>query len=367
MRRALVRLALLMRAVPLLQAVAVMALGFPTFRQPWLGMAAGCVALAWSAWLALRTWATGRCSPPMCSADAAVATVAVLAAGAAVPPGLLTTSFNWTGPYAAATALMLGLGLSPWAGGCGLVGLIAVYGVEVGIRAGVHALPVAAGNAAGSAAYFGCGVVITSYVRRLTHVVDQAESDALHREARLGVQQTRLDEFGRLHDEAVQVLERVMAVDEPDTALRAYAASAADHLRSAIEDPNPGPDSVRDVLDPVAAEFATRGFAVSVQYGTPLPEPGMPALVVLAAVVTESLNNAYKHSGTRNATVRAAGAGHGLEVSVVDEGIGFAPSSVRHGFGITNCICRRVAEAHGNVEFRSAPGAGTVVRIWLPC
>jgi signal transduction histidine kinase len=366
MQRALVRLAFLMRAVPLLQAIATIALGYAAYHRPWLNVAAGCAALAWSGWLLRKAWATGRLSGRACLADATVAVAALLAVGAAMPPRSLTTSFYWAASYAAAVALMLGLSLPPWVGGYGLAALIGTYGLAVDLGAGAQALPAAAGNAAGIAAFFGSGILGASYVRRLTGAVERAEDDALVLQTRLGVRQARLDEFGRLHDEAVQVLERVAAEDHDAAELRAYAASAAAHLRAVIEDRGPAHGSVPEVLDQVARGFAAPRFSVSVDCALPLPDPGGRALGKLAAAVTEALNNAAKHSGAARARVRAAPAGDGIEVVVEDSGTGFAAGSAE-GFGITNCIRRRLEEAGGNVEFRSAPGAGTVVRMWLPC
>jgi hypothetical protein len=46
MQRALLRLALLMRIVPLLQAVATIALGFSAYQRPWLSAAAVGAVLA---------------------------------------------------------------------------------------------------------------------------------------------------------------------------------------------------------------------------------------------------------------------------------------------------------------------------------
>ena len=366
-RRALVRLALLMRVVPLLQAVVTVTLGFSVSGRPWLTAAACCAALAWSTWLVLRIWATGHCAAAVCLTDTAVAVLVLLAVGAAIPAGLLTTSFYWAAPYAAATALLLGMSLPPRVGAHGLAVLIASYGLVVGAGAGAHALPAAAGNAAGTAVYFGGGVAIACYARGFTLMTARAQDNALDRQQQLGIRQARLDEFGRLHDEAVQVLERVASAAQPDARLRAYAASAARHLRAAIDDAGLEPGSVRDVLGQVAASFTARGFLVTVECRTPLPDPGAPARSLLAAAVTEALNNAQKHSGAGRAAVRAASTRHGLEVSVADEGIGFVTTSPQAGFGIVNCIHRRLEETGGSAEIRSVPGAGTVVRMRLPC
>jgi signal transduction histidine kinase len=367
MQRALVRLALLMRFVPVLQAAATLALGFSFYKQPVLGVAAGCLALGWSGWLALRVWTAGRCSGWACAGDVVVGATALLAVGAAMPLEALTTSFYWAATYAAAVALMLGLTQPLWAGLYGLAALTGAYGLAVYLGAGAGALPSAAGNAAGCVVYFGCGVLAAAYVHRLTAVVVRAGDDALNRQAQLGAQQARLDEFGRLHDETVQVLERVAGSDESCAAeLRAYAAGAARHLRAGM-DGQLVHGSVAEVLGRLVEQFAALNFSVRAECETPLPNPGEQALARLAAAVTEALNNAHKHSGVAHAVLRASRAEGGIEVCVEDSGAGFATGSVRNGFGMTNCIRRRLEEAGGTVEFRSAPGEGTAVRMWLPC
>jgi signal transduction histidine kinase len=221
---------------------------------------------------------------------------------------------------------------------------------------------------AGSAVYFAIGAVIATHARGLTNALTRSREAALRREMRLGVEQARLDEFRRLHDEAVQVLERVSVADSGEAAgLRAYAASAAAHLRAAIDRPGPAPLSVRAALDRAAAGFTALGFGVTVRAEGPLPCLDEHALTELGSAVTEALNNSVKHSGAGRAVVRARRMADRLEVSVEDEGAGFAAKPASYGFGITHSICRRLAEAGGGAEVRSAPGAGTVVTMWLPC
>jgi hypothetical protein len=150
MQRALVRLALLMRLVPLLQALATIALGFSGYSRPWLGAAAAAACLAWSGWLTARTWRTGRCPAWPAAADGSVAMLALTAVALAMPPQSLITSFYWAESYAAAVALMLGLSLPLLAGGPALAALVGGYGLIVGLAAGPGLLPAAAGNAAGA-------------------------------------------------------------------------------------------------------------------------------------------------------------------------------------------------------------------------
>ena len=56
----------------------------------------------------------------------------------------------------------------------------------------------------------------------------------------------------------------------------------------------------------------------------------------------------------------------GLFSSVKDDGTGFDPTAVAAGIGMSQSIKGRVEAAGGRVEFRSAPGEGTEVRMWIP-
>jgi signal transduction histidine kinase len=371
MRSALIRLALLMRVVPLLQAAATLAFGFSVYQRVWLGAAAGFLALAWSAWLTLRVWSGTRNVAPFCPADTLIAVLALLAVGPALPSSLLATAFYWPATYGAVVALMLAMSLPLATAATGLGLLLAAFGLVTGVQAGADGIAAAAGNMAGSAVYFAIGAVIAAHARKLTDAVARSSEAALRQEMQLGVEQARLDEFRRLHDEAVQVFERVSVADSREAAgLRAYAASAAAHLRAAIAaigQPGPAPLSVRAALDRAAAGFAALGFDIAVRAEEPLPDLDEHALAELGSAVTEALNNSFKHSGAGRAVIRACRARDRVEVSVADEGAGFAAEQERYGFGITHSICRRLAEAGGGAEIRSAPGAGTVVTMWLPC
>jgi signal transduction histidine kinase len=366
-QRALIRVALLMRVVPVLQAVATLAFGFCVYQRPWLGLVAGFIALIWSAWLALRAWPGVRSAALLCQADTAIAMLALLAVGLAMPAPLLATAFYWPAAYAAVVGLMLGMSLpvAKAIGGLGL--LVATYALITCVEAGAHALAAIAGNAAGFAVYLTSGVIIAAYGRKLTETVAQSREATLCREAQLGAEQARLEEFRRLHDEAVQVLERVsVAAGSEAAGLRDYAVGAAARLRAAIDHAGPVPGSVRDVLYRATAGFAQLGFDITVEAGASLPNPGGQALAKLGAAVTEALNNCRKHSGADQAVVRAARTADGIEVSVADQGVGFAAEPACYGFGIKHSICRRLAEIGGGAEIRSAPGAGTVIRMWLP-
>ena len=246
--------------------------------------------------------------------------------------------------------------------------VVTAYGIVVAADAGAAALPVAGGNAGGMLAYFGLGAVVAHYARRLNRTLVQAGQRADQHEARLGVLRARAEELGRLHDDAVQVLERVAVADEPASAeLRAYAAWAGGRLRNAINDQPPSGQSLLEAVSTAAAGFAPLGFLVQVA-GEQLPGSATdaPACSLLTAATIEALNNSYKHSGVREASVTVRQRPGALAVTVTDNGQGFDPESVRRGFGLTSSIFGRLEDAGGGATLKAAPGAGTTISMWLP-
>lgn len=367
--RAGMRLALLMRSVPLLQAVFTLTFGFTVYRHLWVGAVAICLVLCWSGHLGLRAWrgwGADQDSMLLYLADAAVSVAALVMLAAAVPPAQLTTSFYWAAPHAQAVLLLVGLSLPWWIGGSVLALVATTYFGVVAAEAGTASLPVAAGNAAGMAAYVGLGTMVGRYSGRLGGVLTRAARRSEAREARLGVLRARAEEFARLHDDAVQVLERAVTGDPGSAELRAYASRAAARLRAAAGQQEPPARSLREALGTVAEGFGALGFLVRVE-GDPVPCPETRATTLLTAVVIEALNNAYKHSGADAATVEVSGTLGRVMVTVEDRGRGFHAESVRHGFGLANSIFRRMEDAGGGAALRSAPGAGTTIRMWLPC
>jgi len=90
-----------------------------------------------------------------------------------------------------------------------------------------------------------------------------------------------------------------------------------------------------------------------------------PAEVVALRVVQESLANVRKHAHARSVRVQLSYAGDSVEIGVRDDGVGFAPGAPVGGFGLAG-MRSRVAEAGGDLDVRSAPGAGTSVTALIP-
>jgi signal transduction histidine kinase len=80
-------------------------------------------------------------------------------------------------------------------------------------------------------------------------------------------------------------------------------------------------------------------------------------------VVAEALTNAAKHARGATARVRLSDAGGRLVVEVADDGPGGA---VTTGGGLAG-LRNRVEALDGTLTVRSAAGAGTTIRAYLPC
>jgi len=115
------------------------------------------------------------------------------------------------------------------------------------------------------------------------------------------------------------------------------------------------------------------GGRVDVVMAPDLPTLPPERVEALAGAVGEALVNAGKHGRAQRVTVFAepadddAGPKGGVVCSVHDDGRGFDVAKIREGVGLSRSIRGRMEEAGGRVEIESRPGAGTEVRLWLPC
>ncbi len=81
-------------------------------------------------------------------------------------------------------------------------------------------------------------------------------------------------------------------------------------------------------------------------------------------VVAEALTNVVRSARATRATVRIAGAGDGLAITVTDDGVGGADPS--RGSGLLG-MQDRVRALGGRLRIESPPGGGTRLEAWLPC
>jgi len=99
-----------------------------------------------------------------------------------------------------------------------------------------------------------------------------------------------------------------------------------------------------------------------------LAEVSPSVLEAASSVIREGIANAAKHANGRGVAVRVLASDRSVEVSVEDHGRGFESSqheSVAGHLGL-DMLRRRVADVHGTLDVRSAPGKGTRVVARLP-
>ncbi len=116
-------------------------------------------------------------------------------------------------------------------------------------------------------------------------------------------------------------------------------------------------------LDPAVRGLVRRSVTPAAVVA--VPSERLPAPVEAAAyfVVAEGLTNAARHSSAARVDVELVRANGRLTVEVRDDGVGGA----RLGGGGLRGLADRVAALDGVLTLHSAPGAGTVLRVDLPC
>jgi len=84
--------------------------------------------------------------------------------------------------------------------------------------------------------------------------------------------------------------------------------------------------------------------------------------VELFRVLQEAMTNTRRHSGAASVEVSLEKQGDSVFAGVIDDGVGFDPSSAKAGVGLS-AMRERVEGLGGEIEVRSRPGEGTEVKI----
>jgi signal transduction histidine kinase len=124
------------------------------------------------------------------------------------------------------------------------------------------------------------------------------------------------------------------------------------------------------------AVLAGRAHGVTVRFCAPdLAGHGLPVLeeqheAALYRVAQEALHNALRHSGAHEVTMTLSRSPRRVILEVADDGCGFTPGTagtpgIPSGLGLASMRGRAEA-AGGTLTIRSAPGAGTTVRLAVP-
>ena len=256
----------------------------------------------------------------------------------------------------------------------------------------IHRVDVAAVLGAAIAACLafvtGVGIWSTERARVLAENALARERDRLrvYAEALDGADdEARRATAAELHDGVGQILAgqgmilkaaRTKVGDDPVGELIERAADASREaqagIHKVIQDMSP-PElecaTLSEMMNWVTKLFAMRyGFAVEWNISGKSDLPRANCLLIYR-IVRELTHNAYKHSGSTRAKVEITIGTDSIEISVVDEGIGFDPHQlvcqVTGPFGLSH-IGERVRAAGGTMRVASTLGAGCSVHVCVP-
>ncbi len=206
----------------------------------------------------------------------------------------------------------------------------------------------------------GIAVVVGPWVYRL------ASDLTAEREERVRSQE-RADVAAHLHDSVLQTLALIQRSADDGPTVARLARSQERDLRAWLYNEEAADESsvARALRAAAAAVEDAHGVAVDVVAvgDAPLDE----ALRPLVAAAGEALVNAARHAGVPRVDVYAEVDDRAVEVFVRDRGRGFELDAVpADRYGVRRSILDRLQRHGGTAEVRTAPGAGTEVRLRLP-
>ena len=182
------------------------------------------------------------------------------------------------------------------------------------------------------------------------------------------VERERRTLAAEVHDGLAQYLavaRRELALPEPDTERLREAVDAAHKIvRSRLQELST--DTPTGLCDAIRAAAERVKLPVRVSGSG---EAGHEAVTLVARIVSEALANADAHAHATAAEVRYAARDERLELTVSDDGCGFDPATapgVEDGHLGLTVMRQRARGFGGDCEVQSTPGAGTLIRLWIP-
>ena len=184
------------------------------------------------------------------------------------------------------------------------------------------------------------------------------------------------DEFGQILTAVGSMLRRAGTHAPEGSTLRAdlqevleIAQSTLDRVRSLSQALHPvmldeaGLESTLDWYIPTVERQT--GIAISYEkQGEPFPVDNAAGVHVYR-ILQEALNNAARHSGSKQAWVRLRFLPHALELEVRDHGSGFQEAPNRRGIGLV-AMRERSELMGGQISVLRAPEGGTLVHLTVP-
>lgn len=230
------------------------------------------------------------------------------------------------------------------------------------------------------------GLVLTLAVIRVLEVFDLEVEQRIEQ---LEMEQSLLAERERiardLHDGNIQQVYTVgLIMESAQHKLPADPEKAAERITQAMTALNDVIASLRAYMNALHREppelpldEGLRRFATDARYtgliAIEVDLDRLPALELnsaqinhVLAIVNEALANAARHAQARRVQIAAAQSNGDLQLTVRDNGRGFAPGPEQEGYGLRN-IQDRARLVGGRISINSQPGQGTTITLTMPC
>lgn len=170
-------------------------------------------------------------------------------------------------------------------------------------------------------------------------------------------------------DRLVQSLGETQAISADARQARDLIDRAVHGMRETIGQLRSGKPTAPSITGPLRellAEMVPAAPGLEVKIGEVSGVQLAPELErAMIGIVREALHNVRKHADAESVRLEVRRADDGVEISVIDDGVGFQGPSPKGHFGLEQ-IRELAEETGGRLETRSAPGAGTSVRAWIP-
>ena len=352
------------RATGLATGLAAVSAAGGRYRNPRRAIAQLVVATVESAWMARRLRDRGGADRLSATVDAltAVATISDVRANVFDPDRW--TFVNWAPWGVGATAMTGQAMVEDRATPASIAATVAIAATASG---SLSATPGEfAANGAAMAAFFAGGRVLAHQIRQGSHRLQRAQRMAIDEGVLLAAEEERSRQLRLLHDRALQTLEAVAADRFGDLiAMQGRALDEANALQREVDGMARCSTSLIEAIREVVERQRDGGLTIALRQ-----EPGIgvaqdAVIVALRDACNEALTNISKHSRGTHAVVRVRPSRGGVEVSISDNGVGFA-TDADLGFGTRESISGRMLDISGHAEIVSEPDRGTVVSLWGP-
>jgi signal transduction histidine kinase len=152
------------------------------------------------------------------------------------------------------------------------------------------------------------------------------------------------------------------AVDDLDVTIKEIRTAIFDLERHGVD-----PEGVRSRVVAVVRESASAlGFEPRLTFEGPVDAVVVgSAADALVTTLREALSNVARHAEAGRVDIDVVAGGSGVQLRVVDDGIGARDVDQATGHGVRN-MRQRATDLGGSLTLTSSPGAGTAVEWWAP-